>query len=233
MVGLAVALVVGCDASPQTKTTDQARLDQIALVFESGRTVDAISQLHAYLSDHPTDDLGWTILGNAYIENDQLDEAIKSFKTALRHNPDRYQAVSGQGIIHRKRGEYEDAMASYRAAIKIDPSYAEAYSSMTVVALKLGQDEDALKFAMQGYELEGDHAGIAANLAVAYHYNNDTANRDRMTVIADNLGYDKVATLQQIYSGELSIRDGDKTAAGSSEKSKQEMRETKGESPSP
>jgi len=48
---------------------------------------------------------------------------------------------------------------------------------------------------------------IAANLAVACHYNNDTENRDKFTRIAEQLGYKNLDALQQIYSGELTVRD--------------------------
>ena len=63
------------------------------------------------------------------------------------------------------------------------------------------------KYAKKAYDLDKGAPRIAANLAVAYHYVGDMENRDRFTRIAEQLGYDKVDTLEQIYSGELTLRD--------------------------
>jgi hypothetical protein len=78
---------------------------------------------------------------------------------------------------------------------------------MTTIALKQKQDKKALEFAKKGYELDKTDPVIAANLAIAYHYNNDKVNRDKLTQTAKELGYAKVDTLLKIYSGELTVRD--------------------------
>jgi tetratricopeptide (TPR) repeat protein len=201
---IALLVLAGCSG---TGASDPSRLDRIAAEYERGNIDAAIDELNGYVIEYTRDDLAWTILGNAYEDSDRIDEAQSAYDRALEINPHRFEAITGTGILHRKRGEYEQAMKAYQRALAIDPNYAQAYSSMTVIALKQYEDSMALEYAGRGYELDKTDPTTAANLAVAYHYNGDTENRDRMTRIAEQLGYANVDALRRIYSGELTVRD--------------------------
>jgi tetratricopeptide (TPR) repeat protein len=203
-VGLAVGLA--CLPACGSPSGNSTRLGTIARVYEGGDVHGAIQQLTAYLETYPRDDLAFTILGNAHEDLNQDDEARAAYDRALSLNPRRFQAINGLGVLHRKRGDDDAAMQAYRRALAIAPDYAPAYSSMTVVALRLHRDADALEYAKKGYELDASDPAAAANLAVAYHYNGDAANRDRLTTIAVQLGYRKADRLQQIYDGTLTVR---------------------------
>ena len=200
LIGL--LLLSGCDG-----TQDRVQLERIAAVIDQGNHAQAAADLENYVNVYPNDDLAWTILGNVYQELDKFDEAQSAYDSAIKINPEQFQAITGLGVLHRKRGNYDEAMQAYEKAVSINPNYAEAYSSMTTIALKQEDDAKALEYARKGYDLDSKNAVIAANLAIAYHYNNDVENRDKLKRIAGQLGYDKVDTLEQIFSGELTIRD--------------------------
>ena len=204
---LAILIVLAWLAGCGDSTSNKSRLDRIAAQYQRGNTAAAIKDLNDYLGTYPADDLAWTILGNAYKDHEQLDEAEAAYEKALEINPRRFEALTGKGILHRKRGEYAQAMSAYESALAIDSNYAQAYSSMTVIALKTHEDNRALEYAKRGYELDETDPVIAANLAVAYHYNDDVENRDRLTRRAEELGYPKIDILQRIYSGEMTVRD--------------------------
>jgi tetratricopeptide (TPR) repeat protein len=207
LVRAAVLLVAVVGVAACVEASGNAsRLNAIAKVYQGGDAQGAITQLTPYLEQYPRDDLAWTILGNAYEDVDQDDKARAAYDRALAINPRRHEAVGGLGVLHRKRGDDEAAMQAYRRAVAIEPRYAQAYSSMTVVALRLHRDAQALDYATKGYALDKTDPAIAANLAVAYHYNGDTANRDRFTQIAVKLGYRNAARLKQIYDGTLTVR---------------------------
>jgi tetratricopeptide (TPR) repeat protein len=203
-VGLLI--VLACVGACQEPSRNPIRLGNIAKVYKGGDAQGAIQQLTAYLERYPRDDLALTILGNAHGDLNQDDEARAAYDRALRLNPRRFEAIGGLGVLHRKRGDDDAAMQAYRRALAIEPDYAQAYASMTVVALRLGKDVEALEYAKRGYELDKTDPAIAANLAVAYHYSGDTANRDRLTRIAVQLGHRKVDRLRQIYDGTLTVR---------------------------
>jgi len=194
-------------ADKPEKVDDRSRLDGIAVVVENGDLEKAITELQAYVKDYPRDPMAWTILGNVLEDVDRDDQSKKAFETAIAVDPKAYQAVSGLGILHRKRKEYAKAMERYKQAVAIEPKYAQAYSSMVVIALKLRDDRAALGYAEKAFELDKSDPAIASNLAVAHHYNGNTALRDHFTKIAKTLGYKQIDTLKKIYAGELTIRD--------------------------
>jgi Flp pilus assembly protein TadD len=198
--------VLACAAACGDASRDSRRLGAIAKVYEGGDAQGAIQQLTPYLERYQRDDLAWTILGNAYEDVDQDDKAQAAYDRALAINPKRHEAIGGVGVLHRKRGDDEAAMQAYRRALALEPTYAQAYASMTVIALRRGQDREALVYARKGYELDKTDPVVAANLAVAYHFNGDTANRDRLTQAAVKLGYRNAERLRQIYAGTLTIR---------------------------
>jgi len=199
-------LIVACVGACGDPSGNPIRLATIAKVYQGGDAPGTIQQLTAYLERYPRDDLALTILGNAHEDLNQDDKARAAYDRALEINPRRYEAIGGLGVLHRKRGDDDAAMGAYRRALAIEPGYAQAYSSMTVVALRLHRDIEALEYARKGYELDTTDPATAANLAVAYHYNGDAANRDRLTKIAVQLGYRKADRLQQIYDGTLTVR---------------------------
>lgn len=167
----------------------------------------AAKQLEALLAEKPRDALGWTILGHIREDLDEDEAARAAYDKALAVDPEQFQAITGLGILERKRGNLEAAMKHYRRAVAINPDYAQAWSSMTTIAFKLGNDADALEYARKGWDLDREDPVVAANLAIAWHYNGNERERDRMTEIARKLGYHNMELLGKLYSGEYTIRD--------------------------
>lgn len=197
-----------CSASePTAKIGDEPRLERIAGDYENGEFEKTAVALRSYVKDHPRDTLAWTILGNVLEDLDQDEESSKAYESVIAIDARNYQAISGLGILYRKRSEYAKAMEQYRKAVAIEPKYAQAYSSMVIIALKQKNDRDALKYAEKAYQLDKTDPGIAANLAIAHHYNGHAAQRDRFTTIAKTLGYKQTETLKKIYSGDMTVRD--------------------------
>lgn len=182
-------------------------LNEIAKIYEQGDSKTAAERLTGYVAKNPKDDLAWTILGNAYMDLDELDKAEDAYKKGLKVNSRQFKALTGLGIVSRKQGKYDQAMKYYKQALEIDPKYAEAYASMVVIALKQEKDKDALTYAEKAYDLDDGNPVILANLAIAYHYNGMYKERDKMTKKAKKAGYKKIDVLEQIYSGEMTIRD--------------------------
>jgi tetratricopeptide (TPR) repeat protein len=193
---------------PKSADRDQQWLDRIVYTkMQQGASAKSIAEFEAYVKSFPRDSLAWTILGNVHCELDSYTEADKCYERALNLDPQQHQAMTGKGILYRKLGLYQKSLEAYEQAIAIEPSYAEAYSSMAIVALKLKQDQKAVEYGLRAYELDSKNPVIAANLSVAYHHVNDTPRRDKFYEIAKKLGYKNLDALQQIFAGEVSIRD--------------------------
>jgi tetratricopeptide (TPR) repeat protein len=184
-----------------------SQLDRIAQTYLDGDAEKALTQLEAYLKKRPADSLAWTIKGNILTDLDRDAAAEQAYHAALKANPKAYEALCSLGILRRRAGDYDGAIAFYKKALEINPDYAQAYSSMVTIELKRGNDAEALRVAQLAYTKDQEDATIAANLAIACHYNGKTEQRDKYTRIAKELGYKNIETLARIYSGELTIRD--------------------------
>jgi Flp pilus assembly protein TadD len=212
---LLLMALIGCDdkprrAGPAAPPADAAldtELEAAATLHVRGEHAAAVTALKRYLEGHPRHVLAWVIRGHAHEELDQDAEARVAYDEALRLDPRSHQALTGLGILARKRNAYDEALDAYRRALAIEPGYAEAYSSMAIIALARGDDANAVVWAERAWQLDGEHPRLAANLAVAYHYVGRLAERDAMVGHAERLGYPRVAVLHQIFRGELSMRD--------------------------
>ena len=202
LVGLAAFSLAG-----NALAEDSRELNRIAKIYSSGDVEKAVPELKSYLSAHADDTLAWTILGHASKDAGQLAEAEKAYKEAIRLNPKRVEAMTGMGMLARVTKDYDEAMRWYEQAIKIDPKFGQAYSSIVTLALKKSDFKKAVSMGEKGYQLDSTDPVIAANLAIAYHYNKQIDARDRMTKTAARLGYGKLDVLQKIYAGELDVRD--------------------------
>lgn len=203
---ITLLLLNGCSGNPSAGPASRDDIGALDSLRQSdpGR---GVIELKRHLKSKPRDDLAWTMLGHAYEDLEQDDEAEAAYRKALDIDPQRFDALTGMGILCRKSSKYDQAMEYYEKAIAINPRWGNAYSSMTVISLKQGKDAKALEYAKKGYDLDKTDPVAIANLAVAYHYNGMAELRDEMTEEAKSLGYKNVDSLHKIYSGELTVRD--------------------------
>ena len=198
-----LSLFTGCQ-SDLNKRLDIVEMDEL---WRNGELLKAKEVTEQYLAKTQENELAWTMLGHIESDLDQDSLAVVAYNKALDVNPNTVEAITGLGIISRKKGDLNEASDYYYEAIRIDPDYAEAYSSLVVINLKQKKFDEAVEVGLKGYELSKSNGVIAANLATAYHYVNDTINREKYFNIAKKNGYKNAATLELVFSGELTIFD--------------------------
>ena len=203
------ALLASLAVVSEAYAKDQDRLNRIADIYQTGDAAKTIKELKSYLSAHADDDIALTILGHAYKDGGKNAEAGKSYQEALRLNPKRVEAMTGLGMLARIAKKYDESIKWYEEAIRIDPKYAQAYSSIVTIALKKGNAKKAVSMGEKGVQLDRKDPVLAANLAIAYHYDKQIEARDKMMNTAIRLGSSKedVEKLKKIFSGELDIQD--------------------------
>ncbi len=187
--------------------TQQAELNQILDVFNAGDLDASRTQLEAFLAKHPEHEIALILLGHVNYDQGKLEAAEQSYQRAITASGGKsFRAHNAIAILYEAGNQLERAETHYNKSIELNPKYAHAYSGLAVVKLKNSEDEAALKLAQKAYTLNKKDAVIASNLAVAYHYNQNVTERDKMVKRAAELGYANVKDLQQIFSGELTIR---------------------------
>ena len=189
------------------KTKDHRELNVIGKLYTAGRLQNALEKMKVYLKKYPKDNIAWTIQGNILSDLGKDKESENSHQKALQLNPKNYQSLVALGVISRRKNLYDKAMEYYHKALKIKPTYGHAYTSIAVIEMKRKHDKKALEYALKAYKYDQSNAIIAANLALAYHYNKDYKNRDHYTKIAQKLGYKGISRLYMLYQEKLTIRD--------------------------
>ena len=86
------------------------------------------------------------------------DDAIRSFRAAVRQKPDFHEAWSSLGYALRKTGDYEASLAAYDRALKLDANYVEAIEYRGEAYLGLDRVEDAKAAYMQLFQMDRDRA---------------------------------------------------------------------------
>ncbi|MBU1109950.1 MAG: tetratricopeptide repeat protein [Candidatus Riflebacteria bacterium] len=193
-------VLLGCSS-----TDDAKRLVQIDRKLNSGQFENVIQESKEYLQKYPDSCRGWNILGWAYLNSNNLEDAEKSFDKAIAIDKKWDNAYVGKGVMYRKMGQLDKARQNYLQAVSLVPDNAEAFSSLLVIELMAKNNKKAVEYGEKAWKLRKNLPSIPANLAVAYHYINDHAKRDEFFKHASDAGYSNLQGLKDIFSGKSSI----------------------------
>lgn len=185
-----------------------SKLESAAGKFQEGNAEEAKAELLEYFKIDPSNKentTALTILGHIYSSLDETKKAEKAYEKVLRLEPDRVEALTGLGILARKQQDYEKAAEYYERAIELEPDYAQAVSSLSVIYLLDRDFEKAVSMGEQALRLDEEDPAIAANLAIAAYYNQDSIKQEKYYNIAKELGYNSLEDLDLILSGETTL----------------------------
>jgi Flp pilus assembly protein TadD len=196
---LLVALA-GC-----ARSNDMSRLEAIDAQIPSD-PAGAIAQAEQYVAEYPKSPLGWRVLGWARFKTKTDDEgAHAAFEQALALDPKDANSYVGLGAYHRRLDDLDTASEMYAKAIELAPDEPEAYSSMSAINILRGDYPAAVANGEQAWKLDPSNPIIAANLALAYHYDGNIAQRDEMAGKAEALGYTNMDKLHAVFDGTMTI----------------------------
>jgi tetratricopeptide (TPR) repeat protein len=103
-------------------------------------------------------------LGNAYLDNGQLHEAIAAYQHALAIEPRDAMAHTNIGVAYEQKGMLEEAIRKYRDAMDADPGYDLPHYNLGNVYKKKGMDEQSILEYRKALEINPDHAEAHNNL---------------------------------------------------------------------
>ena len=128
------------------------------------------------LDQQPNIGLVWNNLGVAYREIGKPDDAVASFRAAVRFAPEMAEAWNNLGVAQDEFNLTENALNSYKKAIEIQPDYLSPHLNLGLVlqkteqfkeaeehynkVLKIQPDNEVAKFMLQS--IRGDETPDAA-----------------------------------------------------------------------
>jgi len=117
--------------------------------IRAGRTGEAVEcALHAHQLDR-RNALYLNTLGVAHGEAQQLDEAVRCFKRALKERPAAADTHYNLGKTYAKLGDFSEAARCYLRAHQLDPDRAEVARSLIALHVHQGRYQEALPLIAQ------------------------------------------------------------------------------------
>jgi tetratricopeptide (TPR) repeat protein len=174
-IGLLIAALDSIDARVPAQwriaVTGAATLIAALLAFEARAYAGAFTDeatLWGYTVDHnPNDWLAQDNLGKAQLLNNQPDDAVKSFSTALLLRPGRAQTHLNLGRAFVALGRLNDGLYQYDTALAIDPTDAEVYNQKGVAFIQANRAAEAIAPLQRAVELRPHYAIGLENLGIA------------------------------------------------------------------
>lgn len=82
-------------------------------------------------------------LGLFYLNNNNLDEAIKYFNKSLSLNPKNHLAWNALGLTQSMKGNFEASIQAFKKALEANPQFTEAHNNLGTIYFELGQYDRA------------------------------------------------------------------------------------------
>jgi len=82
-------------------------------------------------------------LGLFYLNNNNVDEAIKYFNKSLALNPKNFLAWNALGLAQSMKGNFELSIQAFQKALEANPQFTEAYNNLGTIYFELKQYDKA------------------------------------------------------------------------------------------
>jgi len=122
-----------------------ARYNLGLLALEQNDAPAALEHLTSYTAFQPGLADGWIKLGNAQVRARRVDQAEKSYKTALELKARDPEALNGLGNVAYHRRKPTEALSFFGAALNENPKYAPAIFNTAVVHHSQNSRQQALQ----------------------------------------------------------------------------------------
>jgi tetratricopeptide (TPR) repeat protein len=123
-------------------------------------------------------------LGVLLAGNGQNAAAIQSLTTALRYNPNYFEARVALGDVQRSIGQFQASLPHYAEAVRLNPRAAEARVSYAMSLLRLRRYADARAWLEESVRAQPDRPELAHVLARLLAAAPDSAIRDGQRSLA-------------------------------------------------
>jgi tetratricopeptide (TPR) repeat protein len=107
-------------------------------------------------------------LGITYSDDGRIEEAIESFKKALRINPQYAEAYYNLGVTYMNSDNRKDAIDAFNKTVEIEPAYKHAYNNLGGIYRSEGMNDKALNMYHRAIEIDDGYADAHYNMGVIY-----------------------------------------------------------------
>lgn len=105
-------------------------------------------------------------LGRSLEKRGELDQAVATYREAVKRDPQRSDAYLRLAILHDQHGKFKESGEYYRAALKVDPSNPEVHCNLGYSCYLQQRWEEAESHLRKALELNPDDPSAHSNLAL-------------------------------------------------------------------
>jgi len=134
------------------------------------KNAQAVHELEAAVWYNPFDYKYLHTLGNAYLDNGMVDEALRTWLATLRYHPYHMNTHNNLGTAYARAGDMQRAFTHFRIALSINPEYPEARNNLGTVYSRMGLLEEAAQEYRKALEIRPDYATAQKNLDALLRY---------------------------------------------------------------
>ena len=87
-----------------------------------------------------------------------MQEAVESYKKALKIHPDSFELYYNMGVALKKQGKLEQEAEAYNMAIAIKPDYAMAHHNLSFALLNSGRLKEGLEESEWRWKLDNNQS---------------------------------------------------------------------------
>ncbi|HUB68314.1 MAG TPA: tetratricopeptide repeat protein [Candidatus Methylacidiphilales bacterium] len=127
--------------------------------FHSDETLWANAAAH-----NPTNWMVQNNLGEAFLQQGRMDEAMEAFQRALKINPKLAEVHDNLGNVLAQKGEWDNAIVEFRKALAINPKLYEINDDLGTVLAQKGELNDAIIEFRKALEINPNYARAHTDL---------------------------------------------------------------------
>jgi len=139
----------------------------MADLFNGGKLVHFEKKAREAVRHWPNSPLGWKALGNLYLMQGKLSEALEPLSKTIELDSGDAQAHHNLATVFLELRRFIEAESYYRYALNLNTNYEQAFSNLGVTLLELGRLEEAVDSYRKALTLKPDFAVAHNNLGNA------------------------------------------------------------------
>ena len=162
-----MALREQIDAAPTPQDQIRLRLQLAEELANSGKKVEAVSELHLLTGLDVFDPQGFYNAGNALARLGDTDEAVNAYRKAIEQRKGRYsRALNNLGVVLLRVGRWDEAREAFLSALRVESfHYAEASYNLGRLYATRGEMDLAVREWRRAVAVDPEHAAAAQSLA--------------------------------------------------------------------
>jgi tetratricopeptide (TPR) repeat protein len=107
-------------------------------------------------------------LGDVWLNDGRVDDAMREFQAALKITPDFFIARNNLGLAYLQKGELADAITEFRRALSRDPQNVKCRFNLAAAFLTSGRAAEAISEYQKALAIQPDSAQGHSDLGNAY-----------------------------------------------------------------